>query len=116
MVDAPVPPNPQGTKHARRPARALRRLSKRWRREADRPLVRHDRPLDALLLSGLTLAADEGPAVDVLIAINETLEGMLRTAGDAPMVHVPVGELTLLARRVEVATELARRGAPVFYP
>ena len=69
-------------------------------------------PLAALLLSGLTHGADEGPAADVLTSVIETVEGWVRAMPDGETVaHVPPGDLMLLQRRLEVALELLRRGA-----
>jgi hypothetical protein len=96
---------------------AVRRLNEAWKEHADargtgaRRKTRYELPLSALLLLALTIDADEGPALDLLGAIFETVDGWLRRAGDTDLIGVSVGEVMLLARRVDVAAELVRCGA-----
>src|SRR5262249_18054587 len=111
-VNAPAKPAPAAGGPRSR-ARALGRLSARWNRQRTegQRLPIEELPLSALLLHGLTYTADEGPALDILGAIAEPVEGWEKAAtiDDEGSVAVTVGELMMLARRLEVAMELIRR-------
>ena len=105
-------------KHPHGPAAndaGVREMVKSWRGqtgEHGRRTPASELPLAALLLSGLTHGADEGPAADVLTSAIETLEGWVLAMPDGQTVaQVPSSDLMLLQRRLEVALELLRRGA-----
>jgi hypothetical protein len=117
MPSAPetVPKPPENANPRRR---AVRRLSRAWDKKRRASLessprrTRDDLSLGALLLSGLTLSADEGPALDVLGAVHEQLEGLTLTREpDSDLIHVSLAQVMLLANQVEVARELVRRQA-----
>lgn len=113
MVSAPVPPAPNGANpdHAAQP---IRKLVHHWKHEADKNGVYCSQPLDVLLLAACTIGADEGPGLDVLIALHETIDGLQRAAGDVDTITVGLGDVRLMARRLELAMELIRRGAGAF--
>ena len=113
----PRAPSAPASQPRRGPSLPLRRLAKTWKgqRDPDAPKALQDLPLSAVLLSGLTISADEGPAIDVLHGCFETIDGWRRSrAEDADTIEVSLAEVMLLARRLDVAMELIRRGAGAF--
>ena len=98
------------------PTKAAAKLIRDWKGQANPETSRstYDLPLAALLLEGLALDSDEGPGLDILRGVAETMEGWLRTRADGTPLEVSQADVRLLARRVEVAMELIRRGAGAF--
>jgi hypothetical protein len=96
-------------------ARAVRRLSRTWHRQASVPYEKrktiYDLPLPAVLLTGITISEDEGPVLDALAGLYDTIDGWRRAAGDVDVVSVSLAEVMMVARRVDVVRELIRRGA-----
>jgi hypothetical protein len=93
---------------------AIRRLLRVWRDQAHPGTAKRidELPLAALILTGLTMASDEGPVVDILLAVEATVDGWLYTdRPDEHTIQVSKADLMLLVRRVQVAAELVRRGA-----
>jgi hypothetical protein len=110
-----APANANGRR--RRPA--SRRLLDLWERQACSETFKNtdELPLAAVLLSGLTLGADEGPGLDVLAGIDATVEGWIALGDpDDITIRVSKADLILLTHRLDVAIELVKRGAAAFPP
>jgi hypothetical protein len=103
---------PQPARAAKSRTRAVRSLTRRWNHQRVHRKPLEELPLSALLLSGLTIQADEGPAVDILEAVHDTLDELKVDAmgKDKRTVRISVTDLTQIMARIEVAAELVRRG------
>ena len=81
-------------------------------RRPEGPLPRlRELSLPDLLLVGLTDRRDEGPLLDLLAAVHASLDGAIARAvaeGTAGAT-IHASDLAILARRVDVAREMARR-------
>ncbi len=94
------------------PVGELAALASTWRtmREAGGPPPLARLPLSALLLLGLTYAADSDPVGDMLEAVRTTVDGWEREGGELDGTRtIALGEIEMLTRRLDVVRELRTR-------